>query len=177
MRFFSLDVETANSDSSTICQIGIGKFVNGELTGTWESLVDPQSSFHWSNIRVHGITEEMVQGAPSFSEVYPVLRKLLAENIVVHHTPFDFHAFKKAYTRFNLKPINIQWLDSSRIVRHTWQQFSKSGYNLSNVANHLGIDFRHHDALEDSVAAGKIVVEACRITDRRVQEWFEFFNQ
>jgi DNA polymerase-3 subunit epsilon len=177
MRFFSLDVETANSDSSTICQIGIGKFVNGELTGTWESLVDPQSSFHWSNIRVHGITEEMVQGAPSFSEVYPVLRKLLAENIVVHHTPFDFHAFKNAYARFNLKPINIQWLDSSRIVRHTWQQFSKSGYNLSNVANHLGIEFRHHDALEDSVAAGKIVVEACRITDRRVQEWFEFFNQ
>jgi len=175
MRFFSLDVETANSDSSTICQIGIGKFVNGELVGTWASLIDPQSYFHWSNIRVHGITEEMVQGAPSFSEVYPVLRKLLTENIVVHHTPFDFHAFKKAYARFNLKPINIQWLDSSRIVRHTWQQFSKSGYNLANVANHLGIEFRHHDALEDSVAAGKIVVEACRLTNRRAQDWYNFF--
>ena len=176
MIFFSLDVETANSDSSTICQIGIGKFVNGELAGTWKSLVDPQSYFHWGNIRVHGITEEMVQGAPAFNEVYPVLRKLLSENIVVHHTPFDFHAFNHAYTRFNLKPINIQWLDSSRIVRHTWSQFSKSGYNLANVANHLGIEFRHHDALEDSVAAGKIVVEACRMTDRLVQDWYEYFK-
>lgn len=176
MRFFSLDVETANYDSSTICQIGIGMFDNGELTGTWDSLIDPQSSFHWSNVRIHGITEEMVQGSPSFNAVYPVLHQLLSGRIVVHHTPFDFHAFGKAYARFHLKPIDIRWLDSSRIVRHTWQQFSKSGYNLANVAGHLGIEFRHHDALEDSVAAGKIVVEACRITDRQIDDWFDVFK-
>ena len=176
MQFYSLDVETANWDSSTICQIGIGKFVNGELVDTWESLVDPQSSFHWGNIRVHGITEDMVQGAPVFREVYPLLRQLLSENIVVHHSPFDQHAFNKAYARFQLRPIDIRWLDSARIVRHTWQQFSRSGYNLANIASHLGIEFRHHDALEDSVAAGKIVVEACRLTDRRVHEWYELFK-
>jgi DNA polymerase-3 subunit epsilon len=177
MQFYSLDVETANSDSSTICQIGIGKFVNGELVETWESLIDPQSYFHWGNVRVHGITEDMVQGAPAFSEVYPVLRQLLSGNIVVHHTPYDYQAFKRSYTRFNLVPINIRWLDSAKVVRHTWQQFSKSGYNLANVANHLGIEFRHHDALEDSVAAGKIVAEACRLTDRRINDWYVLFNQ
>jgi DNA polymerase III subunit epsilon len=176
MRFCSLDVETANYDSSSICQIGIGLFEYGGLTGTWASLINPLSSFHWSNIRVHGITEDMVQGAPAFTEVYPALRKILSENIVVHHTPFDLHAFNRAYARFNLRPINIQWLDSSRIVRHTWNQFSKSGYNLANVASHLGIEFRHHDALEDSVAAGKIVLEACRLTNRRVDEWCDLFK-
>ena len=176
MNFLSLDVETANFDGASICQIGIGLFENGELVDSWESLIDPRSHFHWGNIRVHGITEEMVQGAPLFSEVYPVLRSLLSENIVVHHTPFDNLAFRKAYARFNLKPINIRWLDSSRIVRHTWEQFAKSGYNLANVANHLGIEFRHHDALEDSVAAGRIVVEACRLTGRRVNDWYDFFK-
>ncbi len=176
MRFFSLDVETANYDSSSICQIGIGMFENGELVDTWDSLIDPLASFHWSNIRVHGITEEMVRGAPAFREVYPVLRKILSGNIVVHHTPFDFQAFTKAYNRFSLQPINIQWLDSARIVRHTWSQFAKRGYNLASVASHLGIEFRHHDALEDSVAAGKIVVEACRLTDRGVTEWYELFK-
>jgi len=176
MKFFSLDVETANYDSSTICQIGIGKFENGEVVDTWVSLIDPESFFHYTNVRIHGITEDMVQLAPSFTEVYPLLKQLLAGNIVVHHTSFDVQAFARAYARFDLRPINIRWLDSSRIVRHTWQQFSKGGYNLANVASHLGIEFRHHDALEDSIAAGKIVVEACRLTDRRVQEWFELFN-
>jgi DNA polymerase III subunit epsilon len=175
MKFFSLDVETANYNAASICQIGIGVFDNGELTGTWESLVDPRSHFHWGNVRVHGITAEMVRGAPTFSEVYPVLRSLLSGNIVVHHTPFDYHAFKSAFAQNNLNPINIQWLDSARIVRHTWQQFSKSGYNLANVANHLGIEFRHHDALEDSVTAGKIVIEACRMTSREINDWFELF--
>jgi DNA polymerase-3 subunit epsilon len=61
-------------------------------------------------------------------------------------------------------------------VRHTWSQFSKGGYNLANVARPLDIDFRHHDALQDSVAAGKIVVEACRLTDRVVQDWYELFK-
>jgi DNA polymerase-3 subunit epsilon len=176
MLFYSLDVETANWDSSTICQIGIGKFADGELIDTWETLVDPMSDFHWGNIRVHGITEEMVRGAPLFHEVYPILRKLLSENIVVHHSPFDKQAFQKAYNRFNLRPLDIYWLDSARIVRHTWSQFSKGGYNLANVARHLDIDFRHHDALQDSVAAGKIVVEACRLTDRVVQDWYELFK-
>jgi len=176
MRFCSLDVETANYDSSSICQIGIGFFMNGVLADTWESLIDPQSFFHWSNTRVHGITEEMIQGAPTFRDVYPHLRKLLSGNIVVHHTPFDLQAFNRAYTRFELSPINIQWLDSARIARHTWTQFSKSGYNLANVANHLCINFQHHDALEDSVAAGKIVLEACRLSGRRVDEWFDLFK-
>ena len=86
MKFFSLDVETANSDSATICQVGIGIFENGRMVDTWESLVNPQSSFHWGNVRVHGINGGMVMDAPVFSEVYPVIRRLLSGNVVVYHT-------------------------------------------------------------------------------------------
>jgi DNA polymerase-3 subunit epsilon len=177
MYYLSLDVETANWDSSSICQIGIGIFENGEVIGTWESLINPQSFFHYTNKRIHGITEEMVEDAPTFPDVYPRLVELMTGRIVVHHTSFDQQAFRRAYSRFNLKPIKTSWLDSSRIVRHTWDEFSDSGYNLANVARHLGIEFRHHDALEDSVAAGRIVAEACRLTNRHVLEWYEMFRK
>jgi DNA polymerase III subunit epsilon len=177
MYYLSLDVETANWDSSSICQIGIGMFDNGELVGTWKSLVDPQGFFHYTNKRIHGITEEMVEGAPTFAEVYPTLVEMMTGRIVVHHTSFDVQAFRRAYTRFRLRPIKTRWLDSSVIVRQTWEQFAVSGYNLANVARHLGIEFRHHDALEDSIAAGKIVAEACRLTNRHVTEWYEMFRK
>jgi len=176
MRFFALDVETANYDFSSICQIGVGLFENGVLTGTWDSLVNPQGPFHWGNTRIHGITEEMVEDAPVFGEVYPGLKRLLAGNMVVHHTPFDPQAFRKAYTRFDLMPIRIKWIDSARIVRQTWSDFAKTGYNLANVARYLGIEFKHHDALEDAIAAGKIVVEACRQSGRSMEEWFELLK-
>ena len=34
MRFYSLDVETANPDQSTICQIGFGIFEDNEISHT-----------------------------------------------------------------------------------------------------------------------------------------------
>ena len=41
MKFISLDVETANPDMSSICQVGIVHFEDGKPVETWSSLVDP----------------------------------------------------------------------------------------------------------------------------------------
>ena len=46
MRFYSLDVETANHNQSSICQIGVGVFEDFKLVDTWKSYIDPQDSFH-----------------------------------------------------------------------------------------------------------------------------------
>jgi DNA polymerase-3 subunit epsilon len=172
-RFFSLDVETANNDSGSICQIGIGLFEDGELTGTWKSYIDPEERFLWSNIRVHGIEPEMVQNAPRFYEVYGFLRKNFENSIVVHHAPFDRVAFGRAYAKYRLEPFPVHWLDSSKVARRTWKQYAKNGYGLHNLASFLGITFKHHDALEDSVTAGRIVVAACREMGVGVERWVE----
>jgi len=42
MNFVAIDVETANSDMASICQIGIAKFENGILVEEWVSLVNPE---------------------------------------------------------------------------------------------------------------------------------------
>jgi DNA polymerase-3 subunit epsilon len=52
-------------------------------------------------------------------------------------------------------------LDSVRVARKTWQ-YLEGGYNLANLACYLDIEFRHHDALEDAIACGKIIVEASK---------------
>ena len=169
-RFYSLDVETANSDAGSICQIGIGVFENGELTATWKSYIDPEDYFSYFNIRVHGIEQEMVRNAPKFYEAYGFLRRTFENNIVVHHAPFDKIAFGRAYEKYRLAPFDVQWLDSAKVARRTWKQFSKTGYGLHNLAEFLDIKFKHHDALEDSVTAGKIVVAACRERGVGVEE-------
>ena len=43
LNFVALDVETANADASTICQIGIVTFTNGAVDGTWSTLIDPEA--------------------------------------------------------------------------------------------------------------------------------------
>ena len=163
MKFYALDVETANPDQFSICQIGIVVFENGRVVDTWSSYIDPQSYFHWAFIRVHGITEEMVKGQPTFARVYPKLRRLLENNIVVHHSPFDKVAFHKAFDRFYLEPFHARWLDSVKVASKAFGNGTlEGGYNLANLANYLDIDFKHHDALEDAIACGKVVVHASR---------------
>lgn len=174
-RFYSLDVETANPDQSTICQIGVGIFEDGELIDTWKSYINPQDYFHWRFIDIHGIVPKMVKNKPTFPKVYPILRQMLENNIVVHHSPFDRVAFRKAFERYGLEPFEVQWLDSVRVARNTWEELD-GGYNLANLAYHLDIEFQHHDALEDAIACGRIVVEACNKSKVTMKEWFSLMR-
>jgi DNA polymerase III subunit epsilon len=172
MKFYSLDVETANPDQSAICQIGVGVFEDGELVDTWKSYIDPLDYFHWRFVEIHGITPKMVKGKPTFPEVYPVLRKMFENNIVVHHSPFDRIAFRKIFERYGLEPYEIKWLDSVKVARQAFGNGSlDGGYNLANLAAYLDMEFQHHDALEDSITCGKIVVEACKKYSIDVVEW------
>lgn len=170
--FFVLDVETANADYSSICQIGIAKFQNGELIEKWESLIDPEDYFDGMNISIHGITEKMVKGSPTFEQVYPELKKILGNEIVGHHMPFDRIAINRACELAELELMQINWLDSAKIVRRTWEDFAYSGYGLSNIANHLGIEFEHHNALEDAIATGKVMLKAFEKSKMNLEDWF-----
>jgi DNA polymerase III subunit epsilon len=59
VNFVVLDVETANPDLSSICQIGVATFRNGAIHNKWQSLINPQE-FQAINISIHGIDEKAV---------------------------------------------------------------------------------------------------------------------
>ena len=169
--FYVLDVETANADYSSICQIGIAKFQNGELIEKWQSLINPQNYFDGMNISIHGITEKMVKGSPTFEQIYPEIKKVLENEIVGHHMPFDRVAINRACELAELELMQINWLDSAKIVRRTWEDFAYFGYGLSNIAKHLGIEFKHHNALEDAIATGKVMLKAFEKSEMNLEDW------
>ena len=141
MKFYAIDVETANADYSSICQIGVAKFDGDEIIERWATLINPETYFDEMNIGIHGITEYDVADAPTFSDVYSELKTRIEDNIAVHHMPFDRSAINRACIKYGLELIDTQWLDSARVVKRTWLQFSQKGYCLSNISNFLGINF------------------------------------
>ncbi len=171
MDFVVVDVETANADLSSICQIGIASFRDGLVADAWVSLVNPKDYFDYVNVSIHGIDEEKVKDAPTWKGVLPEVDSRLAGNIVVCHTPFDRVAVARACDRVNVSACECRWLDSARVVRRAWPEFSKSGYGLSNVAEHFGIDYKAHDALEDARCAGLLVLRAISDTGLNVEQW------
>ncbi|WP_018128449.1 exonuclease domain-containing protein [Balneola vulgaris] len=177
MNFLAIDVETANADYSSICQIGLVHFQDGQIVDKWSSLVNPEAYFDPFNSSIHGITEEAVQNAPTFDAIHSLISEKITNQITIHHMPFDRIAVTRACTEYNLEIIQPKWLDSAKIVRRTWDQFAYKGYGLANIADFLDIQFGHHDALEDAIAAAKIVHIACEKTQRTVEDWLTRVDQ
>jgi DNA polymerase-3 subunit epsilon len=171
MDFVVIDVETANADLSSICQIGIASFRDGALADSWVSLVNPEDYFSPINVSIHGIDEYRVKDSPTWVEVFPQVVPRLQQMIVVSHTPFDRLALARACDRSNLPECECTWLDSARVVRRAWPEFSRSGYGLSNVAAHFGINYQAHDALEDARCAGLLLLRAVAETGLSPEQW------
>jgi len=171
MNFIAIDVETANPNLSSICQVGVAIFRNGELWGKGQSLVNPEDYFHPLNVSIHGIDEDDVLDAPLWPAIAPQLASMLEGNLVVSHSSFDRTALHRVCQKYSLPFPQLRWLDTTRVVRRTWPQFATSGYGLRNVADFCGIQFQHHDALEDAIAAGHILVHALRHSGMTLEEW------
>ena len=177
MEFVAIDVETANADMASICQIGLAKFKNGELVKEWSSLIDPEDYFNPINISIHGITEKDVVGAPNFLNIATELSNFLSNSICVSHTHFDRVSLNRALGKYSLDPFHTTWLDSAKVARRTWEECTWNGYGLANVCGIIGYEFKHHDALEDAKASGQIIIAAIEKTGLDIEAWIKRVNQ
>jgi DNA polymerase-3 subunit epsilon len=171
--FVAIDVETANADLSSICQIGLVKYENGSLVDEWNVYVDPDDYFDPINISIHGINKDTVKGAPDFLGIVGKLGSYLCDSITVCHTHFDRTAIHRAAQQHGAALPDTIWLDSARVARRTWKEFAWRGYGLSNVCEMLGYEFKHHDALEDAKAAAHVLLAAVAETGVDVEGWLE----
>lgn len=172
-RFVAIDVETANTDYSSICQVGIVLFDKGSIQDSWESLINPKDYFDPWHIKIHGIDESAVENAPIFPDVFPQIRKFLDDNIVVCHTAFDRVAVARVLDKYDLPASDWVWLDTAKVARRAWEQFATRGYGLHNLANWCGITFEHHNAVEDARAAGEVLLKAVKDTGLTIESWIE----
>jgi DNA polymerase-3 subunit epsilon len=177
MEFVAIDVETANADMASICQIGLAKYRDAQLMDEWSSLINPEDYFDSINIAIHGITESDVEDAPTLSKVSAELARFLSGSICVSHTHFDRVSIGRAFEKYSIDPIETVWLDSARVARRTWEECAQRGYGLANVCEIIGYKFKHHDALEEAKASGQVVIAAIEKTGLDVKAWLKRVNQ
>lgn len=165
--FTVIDVETANCDQTSVCQIGIAHVNNGVITDEWKSYVNPLQKFDSFNISIHGITEETVADSPTMDDIQKELQQQLNRKIVITHGAFDRNALRHTLPTYN-------WVDSTRIIRHAYPgKYGKRGYGLKNLAYDFGITFKHHDALADAKATADILLQVFDITETSIDYWID----
>ncbi len=171
MEFIAIDVETANPDMASICQIGMASFRSGVVHEEWKTYVNPEDFFDPTLVAIHGIDEGKVSDAPNLPKIAQNLQETLRDKIVICHTHFDRSAVQRAFEKYSLLTPICTWLDTARVARRTWPEFSQRNYGLKNICAKIGYKYLAHDALEDAKAAGMVLLEASRISGFDLSGW------
>ena len=103
LTFNAIDVETANADPASICQIGIVHVCAGEIRDQWSTLLNPEVQFNALNVALHGISAETVRSSPTLPEIRKELHRLLTGMVLVSHTGFDRAALDGAMAKLRIQ--------------------------------------------------------------------------
>lgn len=164
MDFTAIDFETANQRRDSACQLAAVVVRGGQIVERQMWMIRPRP-FYFSprNIDVHGIRPEKVAHEPEFGELWAMMAPFLQANcLVAHNAPFDIGVLTSCVQSHRKILPDLQFTCTRLIARAAWP--GRSSYGLKAVANWLGIQFRHHDALEDSVACARILLAAAATT-------------
>lgn len=164
MDFTAIDFETANSSSASACSVGLVKVRDGRVVDRVHWYIRPpfpHNEFSEWNVRIHGITPEMVSDAPGWAEHLPAFLEFAEHDVLVaHNAGFDMGVIAKTSTALGLDVPDFRSLCSLQVARKTYHLDS---YRLPVAAMAAGFeDFSHHDALADAEACAAIMVHAAK---------------
>ncbi len=157
------DTETTGlnpGEGDEILQIGATRIVAGKLRreDVFEQLVDPQRDIPEAGIPIHGITPEMVQGAPVIDAVLPAFHAFAQDTVLVaHNAAFDMRFLELKQQRTGLvfdQPV-LDTLLLSAVV-HPQQE----SHRLEAIAERLGVNvLGRHTAVGDAMVTAEIFLK------------------
>ena len=162
MQFIAIDFETATSNYTSACSLGLAIVANGKIVDNVSWLIRPEPfEFAERNMLIHGIRPADVFNAPTFSEIWPEVYLYLQDSILVAHSAsFDMSVLRSSLQTHGITPPPFKYACSLKVSRKVWPNLEC--HKLNYVANFLKLDFTHHDAKEDAYASAYILIEAAK---------------
>lgn len=150
--YVCIDLETTglNPKTDKIIEIGAVKVVNGQVTDTFSTYVNPGRKLEERIVELTGILQAQVDEAPEMTQVMPELITFL-ENypLLGHRILFDYSFLKKAAVNQKFS-FEKQGIDTLRIARCFLPQLEKR--SLEFLCKYYEIPHHAHRALADAEA-------------------------
>ena len=160
----ALDFETATRERNSACAIGLAFGRKTKIIGKASALIKPPGNrFEEFHTSLHGIDASTVERERTFPELWPELIPAFSEVVVLaHNASFDISVLQHSLDAHGLAYPSIQYYCTVDFARKMWP--SLRNHKLNTVAEHLGINFKHHDAEEDASVCARVVIECMKIT-------------
>ncbi|MCI8404559.1 MAG: 3'-5' exonuclease [Clostridia bacterium] len=177
MDFVAIDFETSTSNFTSVCSLGICVVENNIITDRKEILIKPEPfEFNDYNIKIHGITADMVANKPTFDKYWPWLKPYLdGKTVIAHNADFDVGALCSTLQLFNIPLPTFSYLCTVKLSQKAYPELSS--HKLNKLCNALNIRFHHHRAYDDAYACARVllrILEDYSLLDlNEIEECFE----
>ncbi len=170
--FIGFDTETTGKYpiESEICEIAAVKYRDGKVIDEFQSLIKPRRRMGDEVIKIHGITNEMVQDAPPLKEVLPLFRQFVQDGyMVAHHAPFDLGFITAGFEECQISLPTLPVICSSRLSRNIITD--SENHKLQTLIPHLGIpQGAAHRALDDAKACLQVALHCFQKAELKTLE-------
>lgn len=128
----------------------------GNVEDHWYTLVNPERDP--GPVWIHGLTSDVLEGAPLFPEVAAQLSERLADRVLVaHNAAFDWSMLAREYARASVVAPVEQRLCTIALSKEL--RLPLPNHKLASLAAHFGVvQQRAHHALDDA----RVLAEAFR---------------
>jgi DNA polymerase III subunit epsilon len=153
-----VDLETTGgmSQSHRVTEIGAVKVRGGAVLEEFQTLINPGRIIPATITQITGITNKMVELAPSFSEVAEKFDEFTKGAIfVAHNARFDYGFIQREFRRLGKVFVRPQ-ICTVQAMRKNFPGLSS--YSLKSLAHHFRINLKtHHRALCDARATTELL--------------------
>lgn len=165
-----VDVETTGLDfrKEKIIELAAVKLVNGEITETFESLVNPMQHIRHSSINIHGITEEMILEAPTIEEILPQFLDFIEDKpLIGHNVIFDYSFINFASLSLYGKELSNLKIDTLNMFKEVFP--TEPSHGLSALLKKFNVETdTSHRAMADAYSLAKVYTRLRSLYEERI---------
>ena len=177
MDFTAIDFETATSKYTSACSLGWCVVEDNEIVERSEILIRPEPfEFNKYNVRIHGITPDMVADKPTFDQYWDIIRdKIENRMIVAHNASFDVGVLCRTLEHYGIELPSFNYMCTVKLSQKAYPELER--HKLNMLCEALNIKFHHHQAFDDAYACAaaflRIAEDYSLETFDEIQECFD----
>lgn len=155
---FDLETTGLDGNKDDIIEIGACKIINGKITETFSTLVNPNKHIPKDATDTNHITDDMVKDAPTINYVMPDFYKFCyGSTLVGQNVAFDISFIHTISKKLSYQ-FDHELMDTLPMAKELLPGLKN--YKLGTIAEKLGVSLENaHRALDDTVATAKIFIK------------------
>lgn len=177
MDFTAIDFETATSCYTSACSLGWCVVENNKVVLRREILIKPDPfEFQDYNVKIHGITPDMVYDKPTFDMYWNELKPYLENKMVIaHNASFDVRVLCKTLEHYGIDFPDFTYMCTVQLSQKAYPELES--HKLNFLCDALGIHFNHHRAYDDAYACAMVLLRIAKdyslLSFDEIEECFE----